>query len=280
MKKISVFLISALLLLSMVTTAFATSNGDDLSELTDEIITITNDLFSNELSREITVDDINYNDAFKIYVGTNIFETNITSVDEIPAVFGDDGYIYELPIYVGDDTIIINIAKGQPLNENVEMTESETKNILDSVGNWQATAIKHYNNEIVDYSNELQAKTGAITENSVLVGGLPHFVYAVALLPDEQGNIENLVPLSDVPGVENIRSFSTISENAYDYNEIKEYINELPPIPEGQAGAYGFLDTSSSENTNDTYIVLIGTTILLFGVGTTIIINKKYHKER
>lgn len=73
-----------------------------------------------------------------------------------------------------------------------------------------------------------------------MVGGLPYFRYAVALLPDENGKIENLVPLSDVPGIENISTLQSDSDHIYNYEEVKNYINQLPPLAEDQAGAYGF----------------------------------------
>lgn len=221
MKKWSAFLTSIMLLIgSTISVCAATEPDTDLSVLTEEIVTASNDLFLDKLSREITENDVDFNNAFKIYIGIDLFKTEIDDVAEIPAAFGDDGYIYELPIYLDGNTLIVNIAKGQPLNENVEFTDEERQEILENVGKWQVTAIKYYDNEIVDYTTELENRTGRITENAVLVGGLPYFRYAVALLPDDNGKIENLVPLSDIPGIENINTLQSDSENIYNYEEV------------------------------------------------------------
>lgn len=61
-----------------------------------------------------------------------------------------------MPIYLDGSTLIVNIAKGQPLNESVEFTDEERQEILDNVGKWQVTALKYYDNEIVDYTTELE----------------------------------------------------------------------------------------------------------------------------
>lgn len=277
MKKVFAFLLSFSLLLGMSITVWAAENvNDDLSGLTEEIVTTSNDLFGDKLSREIVAGDINYNNAFKIYVGTNIFETDVTSIEEIPQVFGNDGYIYELPIYIDGSTLIVNIAKGQELNENIEFTEEERNNILNNIGKWQVTAIKYYENESVNYITELQNKIVTVPENTVLVGGLPCFRYAVALLPDEAGAIKELVPLSDVPGIENIASFISDSENSYNYTEVKSYVNQLPIPADDEAGVYGFLGpvqvkTSSNHLKN----ILVVTFLIIIGGISVVIYRRK-----
>ncbi len=279
MKKWIAFLTSILLLLGFtISVCAATEQDHDLSVLTEEIVTASNDLFLDKLSREITENDVDFNNAFKIYVGTDLFKTEIDDVEEIPAAFGDDGYIYELPIYLDGGTLIVNIAKGQPLNESVEFTDEERQEILDNVGKWQVTALKYYDNEIVDYTTELEKRTGILTENAVLVGGLPYFRYAVALLPDENGKIENLVPLSDVPGIENISTLQSDSDHIYNYEEVKNYINQLPPLAEDQAGAYGFLNVASAKNSFNNMLIIGGLAILVaIGLCVIVIYVKKVH---
>lgn len=282
MKKWSAFLTSIMLLIgSTISVCAATEPDTDLSVLTEEIVTASNDLFLDKLSREITENDVDFNNAFKIYVGIDLFKTEIDDVAEIPAAFGDDGYIYELPIYLDGNTLIVNIAKGQPLNENVEFTDEERQEILENVGKWQVTAIKYYDNEIVDYTTELENRTGRITENAVLVGGLPYFRYAVALLPDDNGKIENLVPLSDIPGIENINTLQSDSENIYNYEEVKNYINQLPPIAEDKAGAYGFLNVEAAKDSLNSMSIVGGLVILtVIFLSVLVIYVKKYIKRR
>ena len=279
MKKWFAFLTSIMLLMGVaIPVCAATEPDNDLSVLTEEIVTTSNDLFSDKLSREITENDVDFNNVFKIYVGTNLLKTDVDDVGEIPAVFGADGYIYELPIYLDGNTLIVNIAKGQPLNENAEFTDEERQEILDNVGKWQVTAIKYYDNEIVNYTTELENRTGIITENAILVGGLPYFRYAVALLPDDNGKIENLVPLSNVPGIENINTLRSDSENIYNYEEVKNYINQLPPIAEDEAGAYGFLNVATAKDSFNSMLIVGGVAILtVIGLSVIVIYLKKVH---
>lgn len=201
LKRVKIFggLTMVMLLLAMKPICIVAASDDDLSGLSDEIITTANDLFSDKLTRKITLDDIDYHNAFKIYVGVNLFNIDVDSLNQIPNTFGPDGYIYELPIYVDEDTIIINIAKGRELNKEAEFTPEEEQNILNNVGKWQVTAVKYYEGETIDYLTELQNIIGDVAEDAVLVGGLPHFRYAVALLSDDTGNISGLVPMSEVP---------------------------------------------------------------------------------
>lgn len=274
MKKLFLLLTSVLLSIGVSIPVYAVN--DDLSHLTSEIVTASNDLFSDKLKREITPADIDYSKAFQIYVGINLFETDIDSVNEIADVFGQNGYIYELPIYVDGDTLIINIAKGMSLNENVDFTEEEQQEILNNVGRWQVTAVIYYANEIVDYTAELEKKIGSTPENAVLVGGLPYFKYAVAILPDDSGNIKGLVPLSDVPGIEHINTLKSDLPNVLDYQKVKEYVNQLPPPKDGEAGTYGFLDTVSTEHDNRR--VIGAAAVLVVGMVTAIVwYRKKVH---
>ena len=152
MKKIIIFLFSICLLLTTPIIVFAANEKeDDLTVLADEIIRTTNDLYKDKLPREVTENDLDFENVFKIYIGVNIFSKDIDLIKDIPKIFGADGYIYELPIYLDNNTVIVNISKGQPLNENVEFTGEERSNILKGEGKWQVTAIKYYENKTVDY---------------------------------------------------------------------------------------------------------------------------------
>ncbi len=277
MKKWFTFLTSILLLMGFTISVCAAAEPDhDLSVLTKEIVTASNDLFLDKLSREITENDVDFNKAFQIYVGTDLFKTDVDDIGEIPAAFGTDGYIYELPIYLDGNTLMVNIAKGQPLKENAEFTEEEHQEILDNVGKWQVTAVKYYDNEIIDYTTELENRTGRITENAVLVGGLPYFRYAAALLPDENGKIKSLVPLSDVPGIDNINTLQSDSKNIYDYEKVRNYINQLPPIAEDETGPYGFLNAAAVKDSFNSMWIVGGVAILAV-IGLCVIVPAKIH---
>jgi hypothetical protein len=274
MKKLLMLLLSVLMTVVLPIPTLAAA--DDLSGLTNTIVTSVNDLLSDKLSRKVTLNDINYDDAFKVYVGVDVFKMETTNISELKNALEAGGYIYEIPLYIDGDTILVDIAKGQPLNNNAEFTEEERKSILANDGKWQVTAVKYYRNEIVNYATEVGAKIGKVPDGTILVGGLPRFRFAVALLPDENGEIVGLLPLSEIPGVEKLQTFRSADQNFYNYKEIKEYINQLPPANPDEAGGFGFLDVEGpNSNHTITYVAIIVVTILCALTVIFIVYRKK-----
>lgn len=257
MKKLLILLILSLLMITtMPISAAMAAIDDDLSGLTDTIVTSVNDLLNDKLNRKVTAKDVNYDGAFKVYVGVDAFKLDTTNIDEMEYAMEAGGYIYEVPLYIDGDTILVDIAKGQALNKNVKFSEEEQKNILTNVGKWQVTTVKYYHNEIVNYTTEISNKLGKVPEGTILVGGLPRFRYAVALIPDAKGEVVGLLPLSEVPGVDNIRTFLSADKNFYDYKEMREYINKLPLPNPDEAGGFGFLDVEAPNNNNTIFYAL------------------------
>ena len=234
MKRFLVLFISTLLIATLSICASAAE--DDLSSLTNIIVPTVNDLLDGKLSRRVSASDVNYDDAFKIYVGVNVFKMDTVNVDEMKNALEDGGYIYEIPLYIDGDTVLVDIAIGKPLDESVEFTEEERQKVLANVGKWQVTTVKFYNDEIVNYTTEISNKIGKIPEGTILVGGLPRFRYAVALIPNEKDEVVGLLPLSDIPGVDNIRALRSAGQSYYDYKETRKYINQLPPLNPDEAG--------------------------------------------
>jgi hypothetical protein len=141
-------------------------------------------LYKDKLPREITEDDLDFDNVFKIYVGVNIFSKDIDLIKDIPKIYG---------------------------------------------------------------------------------------------------RIEGIVPLSDVPGVEKIKNLriktnKMETDAMYDYQNIKEYINELPKILGDEVGAYGFLDIAKpnlSKNNNSVVLVLFVGVIFVCGISIFLYKNKK-----
>lgn len=274
MKKRLMLILSVLMVATQTIPALAAY--DDLSGLTDNIVASVNDLLSDKLSRKAASSDVNYNDAFKIYVGVDVFKMDTTNIRELRNALEAGGYIYEIPLYVEGDTVLVDIAKGQPLNDDVEFTKEERKNILANAGKWQVTSVKYYRNEIVNYATEISNKIEKVPEGTILVGGLPRFRFPVALLPDEDGEVVGLIPLSEIPGVEKLRTFRSAGQNFYNYKEIKEYINQLPPANPDEANSFGFLDVEAPNGGNTiTYVAIIAAVIVCVAGAVFIARRKK-----
>ena len=278
MKKIFMFLLSAMLIVLMSISAFAAQPEDELVDIKDNIIKTANDLFGEDINRTISASDIDLGDAYKIYVGTNIFKIESNEASALEQLLEMNGYIYELPIYVDGNTILVNIAKGQPLDKDINATEEEKQEILENTGKWHVSAVKFYENQEIDYDTIINDAIKAVPEDVILVGGLPNFRYAVALIQNEDGEIDKLVPLSGVPGVKTIAKFKTDNnKNIYDYEQIKDYINSLPiDDPDLTTGSYGFpVKVPPTIN----YILLVEFIIVILAVIGTFVIRKQLNSN-
>jgi len=262
MKKLFSLLICFVLCCSFSISALAATKSEDgIEELSTEIIAMANNLYGENLSRAVVETDIDFDLAQKIYTDTNIFELETTSYAEISEALNNGTYIYELPIYVGDDTIIVNIQKGLPLNPDADLTDEERAEVLNNVGKWIVSAIFYYEDTIIDYKAQIASAIDETVTNVLLVGSLPYFKTAVAITANEQGEIVTLIPLTSPFGT-NINTFSANSSSAYEYSEIRDYVNSLPVDDEnltGSAWNYG-------DNFELTAIGFVGMTLSVVGL--------------
>lgn len=275
MKKRLTALLSVIILCSFSVKVSATESSDNFSDLTEEIVATVNGIFSDKLPRQITQEDIDYNNAYKIYTETNVFELSTSNIDEIINISENAGYIYELPVYIEDDTVIVVITMGRELNENADFTEEERQQILANVGKWGVAGVKYYEDDIMDYVQEIQKRTDYIPENVILVGGLPCFRYAVALIADDNRNIEEIVPLSSVPGIENISNARMHTDNVYDYQQVKEYINQIPKSDPDLMGGYGFPDLEKRSDGRFLFIGVSAVICMMAVAGINVFCNQK-----
>lgn len=104
----------------------------------------------------------------------------------------------------------------------------------------------------------------------------PCFRFAVALIPNNNGDVTDIVPLSEVPGIENISTFLS-GNHSYDYEQIKQYINTLPEPKPGEMGGYGFYN---DEKTTDYKLIMavVGLFFISFAAGIVLIIT--FNKRR
>ena len=216
MKKIISLLLCIMLCCTFsISAVAATEPEDNLDELKNEIVAMANDLYGMDLCRAVTEADIDFDLAQKIYTDTNIFELETTSYTEISKALNNGAYIYELPIYVGNDTIIVNIQKGLPLNPDAEFTTEEREEVLSNVGKWMVSATFYYEDTTIDYNSQIATAIGESAADVLLVGSLPYFRTVVAIASDERGEVTKLIPLDS-------------NSNVYDYSEIRAYVNNLP----------------------------------------------------
>lgn len=251
MKRMFVFLSTLLIVFAFSISAFASdlsSNVEnEVMDISDEIVTVVNEIYENR-DIKVTAEDIDYSKAYKVYVDTNIFRLSTNKADKIKETLETGNYIYLLPIDVSDGTIVVNIQKGLPLSENSKKVLSleEQQEVLDNVGKWIVSSVYFYENGNLnfDYERKLKSLIGVIPEDTMLVGSLPIFEDVVALIPNENGIIESIVPLSTLTKEKNLINYSTKNNSyIYSYKQIKEIANDLPDADPNIAGEAANIET-------------------------------------
>jgi len=75
--------------------------------------------------------------------------------------------------------------------------------------------------------------------------------------------------------VEELQTFRSAGQNFYNYKEIKEYINQLPPANPDEAGGFGFLDVEVPNSNNAITYVAIVAAIIVCVAGAVLIARRK-----
>ena len=144
------------------------------------------------LEREVTISDVDLSRAYKIYVGTNIFELPTSRYDEIVAYLEEETYIFLVPVTIGDHTFTANIATVSPVRDEVRhlfASEEALAEYESRVGTWGVSAAFAYSNEeFCDYYETAARVSGRTDVQPILIGALPGYSMAVALYPDADGN--------------------------------------------------------------------------------------------
>lgn len=251
MKRIFVFLSILLIVFVFSNSAFASDlSGNveiEVMDISDEIVRVVNEIYENK-GIKVKAEDIDYSKAYKVYVDTNIFRLSTNKADKIKETLEKGNYIYLLPIDVSDGTIVANLQKGLPLSENSKKVLSleEQQEVLDNVGKWIVSSVYFYENGNLkfDYERKLKSLIGVIPENTMLVGSLPIFEDVVALIPNEDGIIESIVPLSTLTKEKDLINYSTKNNSyIYSYKQIKEIANDLPYADPNIAGEAANIET-------------------------------------
>ncbi|MDR2043915.1 MAG: hypothetical protein LBQ15_06020 [Clostridium sp.] len=249
MKKIVMFMSSLAMAMVFSATAFAAGFAADaeseLSGITDEIVTAVNELYADEIGREITAADVDYDKAYKVYVDTDVFKLATNDAAEIEQALQAGNHIYKVPITTAGGTVVVNVQKGQPLSDNAQslLTEQEQQEVLSKVGEWVVSVVTFYETGDTRYAYDvsIQKEISEIPEGTMLVGSLPYFQDVVGLIPNDNGEVKSLIPTTALKNEAAVRTYRSASaSNVYEYEQIKAYINALPlGDPEMNAGTGG-----------------------------------------
>lgn len=291
MKKIgkaAVLLVASLMILMMCSISVYGTDFDestyslppdmDTAQLSERIVSDVNSCFGDELPHLIGDSDVDFSKAFKIYIDTNIFAQETNNYDEVRNILEKGTYIFEVPIYFDNgDVYVVNIARNNPMTPEAYelMTEEMVDEYEPTVGEWSINAIFQYladENPFPDYYASLKDEIDARGSKPLLVGSLPYFRFAVAIFPDDKGNLDRIYPYAQALGGDWYGNLGLKKEDAaqgFDYLTVKNAINANPPKYDDTGGG------GSGSNASPTILTGTITVIIIVIAGACFLAYRK-----
>ncbi|MDR1015215.1 MAG: hypothetical protein LBL86_09615 [Coriobacteriales bacterium] len=193
------------------------------------------------LAADLSADDIDLSLAVRIYDGTDLFSGDAPDLAAAEGQLEEAGYMLVIQMYFGGDTYQAQVVKGrQPdysgLSEEVLAELSAhpewTEDLEGKVGKWYLQTVG-YSEGVKPGYGELAAEVSGVPDGEpLLVNGLPHLHYPVAIYPDGEGGLGAVAFLH--PGTVPWRSLGLERPDegagaVFDYGYVKETVNSLPP---------------------------------------------------
>ncbi|MDR1015136.1 MAG: hypothetical protein LBL86_09215 [Coriobacteriales bacterium] len=205
-------------------------------EITEQSVYEVN-LWGSEIERPATAADIDLAKSFKFYNTTDIFSLQESGFEEVQQALEAGGYILEVPVYIGNDTVCVNVSKGEPLDYSKIgeelLANTEWLSLQESrVGQWYAEGSYLFEDRHLDYYAVAAERTGIYDRIPLLVGGLPYFHSPVAIYPDDEGNLGTMTVIHPATAPWEALGIERPSEDAefvFDYGYVKEKVDSLPP---------------------------------------------------
>jgi len=206
----------------------------DRDYIVNKFVDSVNRLYAEELPRKATKEDVNLLKAFKIYVGTDVFAMETNNFLEVKSNLEKGSFIFEVPMYIEDKTFVANIQRILPATKEDYAMMVDPKGYEAKVGTWDISVISGYfppDSQFLNYYVTARSVSKNTDKIPLLVGGLPFFRTAVALYPDNNGEIDKLVTLT--PHATDWEALGLVrreSNTDLEYSKIKRAINSMPRV--------------------------------------------------
>ena len=162
---------------------------EEIVLLEDAILSRLNDGGARaDIKRDVTSGDIDFDKAYRVYGNSSLFDERTRDKEEIKGILESGSYIWQIPIFIGHDTVLVDIYKNTEISEDVP--EDVKEELEKTLGEWQVGAIYVYNNRTVDFQDTVREslrEAGLNADEYVFefVSGLPGIRYPVAVVFDE-----------------------------------------------------------------------------------------------
>ncbi|MFR9163483.1 MAG: hypothetical protein ACLVK1_06710 [Lachnospiraceae bacterium] len=143
----------------------------EIVSMRDEILFQMNHGGRAELGRDVRMDELGMERAYKIYSEPGLLKTE----DPKKSLENSD-YMWQIPVYTDHVTVLADITKVTPLPKDIP--EDAEEMLKDDLNHWTVGAVYVYKNETVDYNEAVAASLEVAGYDSdkyryEIVSGLP-----------------------------------------------------------------------------------------------------------
>lgn len=222
----------------------------ELSSLEPELVDTVNQVLSTQYGNtapQISRQDINWDDAYKIYIDANIYTSCENSTNQILAFLEEQTYIWEIPISKGGIDLAVDLSVGLPLTEEAKqvLTEEQQQEVQDRTGKWGIDCVE-VDRTIPSYKKQFQTllEQNQITQNStcVFLGGFSSMRSVTGVCLNDQ-TVEKIFPIEEprLMGTVNTRARNSnavqIQQNeGYSFEQVAQTLDTLTPLPPNTDG--------------------------------------------
>ncbi len=214
----------------------------EISQLSGEICGWVNSLIEENGDNvpPVTPEQLDFSAACRIDTESTVFKQNLTSAQALTAALEQaDSYLWELPVSSGDQTYVLTLTVGAPVNPDADLTEQDRQYLLEREGKWHISGITADGDQ--PYIGERLQALAAARDGSVcyVMDADSHCTFAIL---SEADALTSAVVLRGSLSVTDQRTSEQIvfePETLYPYDDIRQVLALAEPVV--QAGTDGGL---------------------------------------
>lgn len=216
--------------------------------------------------------------ASKIYIDTPVFSLNSSEPEQVSHSIKSSEYVWVIPVYVGQDTYFVNIARGMPLDESVApyLSEEQIATIREEEGKWMISGVQRYENAHIDYNEIINKALADIAYDQdvtvLLCGGLEQIQNPAAIIMDDSG-AEWIVPLFNLPIQGSDEQIAKLkpdeakeNDEIYKYEELRDSIMDMGQEEREISGGIGIVLKPEKETNRSAIFFIIAIVAIVAGM--------------
>lgn len=206
----------------------------------DKAVSWANDFLAHgsPASEPATVNDIDWEGAYKVYVDTSIFQLNTVSTQGVLDILAEqDSYLWQLPIRGKTDMVIVSFTKLKPVRSlpKEELTQAELAALRTKKGIWTVNSAGA-NDTTLRIRLEEAASANHLNEedqHGILIGGESGIHYTMIGLVANETEITHFIPLDTdiVMDTASRRPIYFAEKKAYSLREWQPVLSKILPDP-------------------------------------------------